>query len=257
MIEDLKADESWRLFRIMSEFTEGFDTLAEVDFAVSIFGSARTAESDHYYKETRKTAACLSDAGFTIISGGGPGIMAAANRGASDRNGCSVGLNIELPFEQVSNPYQNIALNFRHFFVRKVMFVKYSMGYVCMPGGFGTLDEFFEALTLVQTEKIYKMPIILFGSDFWDGLMDWLRHTLLKQGTISESDFDLVTITDDPDEVTEIMVKHREWKLQQIHNSNAERLRQRFGDNIKEEWLEFLEEACRPQGISLGGSKLP
>jgi len=251
MIEDLKADESWRLFRIMSEFTEGFDTLAGVDFAVSIFGSARTAETDPYYKATRKTAACLADAGFSIISGGGPGIMEAANRGATDRDGCSVGLNIDLPFEQVSNPYQNIELNFRYFFVRKVMFVKYAMGYVCMPGGFGTLDEFFEALTLVQTEKIYKMPLILFGSEFWGGLIDWMRKTMLKQGTISEGDFDLVTVTDDPEEVTEIMVKHREWKQQQIHDSNIAQLRQRFGDNFKDEWLEFLETACGPAGVLL------
>ena len=251
MIEDLKADESWRLFRIMSEFTEGFDTLTGIDFAVSIFGSARTAESDPYYKAARKTAACLSDAGFTIISGGGPGIMEAANRGATDCDGCSVGLNIELPFEQVSNPYQNIELNFRYFFVRKVMFVKYSMGYVCMPGGFGTLDEFFEALTLVQTEKIYKMPLILFGSEFWGGLIDWMRKTMLKQGNISEGDFDLVTVTDDPYEVTEIMVKHREWKQQQIHDSNIAQLRQRFGDNFKDEWLEFLETACGPAGVLL------
>jgi len=253
VIEDLKADESWRLFRIMSEFTAGFDTLAGVDFAVSIFGSARTPESAPYYQKARKTAACLSDAGFTIISGGGPGIMEAANRGASDRGGCSVGLNIELPFEQVSNPYQNIELDFRYFFVRKVMFVKYSMGYVCMPGGFGTLDEFFEALTMVQTEKIYRMPIILFGSAFWEGLLDWMRTTLVEHGTVSESDFELLTVTDDPDEVTEIMVKHREWKQKQIHNSNIELLRQRFGDNFKEEWLELLEVACGPAGISLRG----
>lgn len=251
MIEDLKADESWRLFRIMSEFTEGFDTLSGLDFAVSIFGSARTPESDPYYQSARDTAACLSDAGFSVISGGGPGIMEAANRGAADRNGCSVGLNIDLPFEQVSNPYQNLELDFRYFFVRKVMFVKYSMGYVCMPGGFGTLDEFFEALTLVQTEKIYQMPIILFGSDFWGGLLDWMRDTLLKHGTVSESDFDLLTVTDDPDEVTEIMVKHRAWKQKQIHESNVEQLRKRFGDNFKEEWLEFLDVACRPAGISL------
>jgi len=251
MIEDLKADESWRLFRIMSEFTEGFDTLSGVDFAVSIFGSARTPEIDPYYQAARKTAASLADAGFTIISGGGPGIMEAANRGASERNGCSVGLNIELPFEQVANPYQSIELDFRYFFVRKVMFVKYSMGYVCMPGGFGTLDEFFEALTLVQTEKIYKMPIILFGSEFWGGLLDWMRKTLIKLGTVSESDFDLLTVTDDPEEVTEIMVKHREWKQQQIHTSNIEKLRARFGENFKDEWLELLEIACGPAGVLL------
>ncbi|NOR52060.1 MAG: TIGR00730 family Rossman fold protein [Gammaproteobacteria bacterium] len=253
MIEDLKADESWRIFRIMSEFTEGFDSLSGVDFAVSIFGSARTKESDPYYQAARDVGSNLSEAGFTIISGGGPGIMEAANRGAQESDGCSVGLNIELPFEQIPNPYQDIELDFRYFFVRKVMFVKYSMGYVCMPGGFGTLDEFFEALTLVQTEKIYKMPIILYGSEFWNGLMDWLRSTLLKQGTISESDFDLVTITDEPDEVTEIMVKHREWKQQQIQESNLDKLRSCLGDDFKEEWIDLLKHVCRPEGGSVGG----
>ncbi len=216
-IDDLKGDQSWRIFRIISEFTEGFDELGGLCDAVSIFGSARLTPEHFYYQKTVELAEMLSQAGFAIISGGGPGIMEAANKGAMLQDQPSIGLNIELPMEQKPNAYQNVSLNFRYFFVRKVMFVRYSMGYVCMPGGFGTLDEFFEALTLMQTDKIYPLPLVLFGSDFWGGLMDWLQNKLLEYGTISPEDMQLITVTDDPQQVVDIMAAHREWKNQKRH----------------------------------------
>jgi uncharacterized protein (TIGR00730 family) len=222
VIEDLKGDESWRLFRIISEFTEGFDKLANIGFAISIFGSARTRPGDLYYEKTVELASRLAKERFAIISGGGPGIMEAANRGAADNGAISVGLNIELPHEQHWNKYQNLSLDFRYFFARKVMFVKYSMGYVCMPGGFGTLDEFFESLTLVQTGKIYHMPVVLFGTDFWGGLLDWMKERLLSYGTISEEDFELITLTDDIDEVVEVMNNRRRVKLEKIERAKQE-----------------------------------
>ena len=214
-IDDLKGDQSWRIFRIISEFTEGFDRLSGLCDAISIFGSARLKQGHPYYNKTVELAELLGQHDFAIISGGGPGIMEAANKGAHLQKQPSIGLNIELPMEQVPNPYQDLSLDFRYFFVRKVMFVRYSMGYVCMPGGFGTLDEFFESLTLMQTNKIYPIPLILFGSDFWQGLIDWIKTTLIEYKTISIEDLDLITITDDPHEVLEIMVRHREWKNQQ------------------------------------------
>lgn len=216
MIDDLKGDESWRMFRIISEFTEGFDKLADIGFAISIFGSARTGEDDHYYKKTIEISERLAKENYSIISGGGPGIMAAANKGANNLNATSIGLNIELPNEQSPNEFQNLSLNFNYFFARKVMFVKYSMGYVCMPGGFGTLDEFFESLTLVQTNKIYRIPIILYGVDFWSGLLDWMKDKLLSQGTVSEEDFELILLTDSVDEVVRAMNYHRELKMRLI-----------------------------------------
>lgn len=217
IIDDLKGDQSWRIFRIISEFTEGFDELSGLCDAISIFGSARLAPDSFYYQKTVELAELLSKEGFAIISGGGPGVMEAANKGASLQDQPSIGLNIELPMEQKPNSYQNISLNFRYFFVRKVMFVRYSIGYVCMPGGFGTLDEFFEALTLMQTDKIYPLPLVLFGSDFWNGLMDWLKSKLIEYGTISPDDLELITITDDPQKVVDIMVAHREWKNMKRH----------------------------------------
>lgn len=241
MIEDLKADDSWRMFRIMSEFTEGFEELSDIGFAVTIFGSARTKPSDRYYQAAEQIAGLLGEEGFSIISGGGPGIMEAANKGAAEHNATSVGLNIDLPFEQVPNKYQNLTLDFRYFFARKVMFVKYSMGYVCMPGGFGTLDEFFEALTLMQTNKIYPMPLVLFGIEYWEGLLAWMRNKLIDHGTISEEDFDLITLTDDPREVAAIMKQHRQWKQEQIREANLEHLRKHFGSEAKEEWLACIE----------------
>jgi uncharacterized protein (TIGR00730 family) len=216
MIDDLKGDESWRMFRIISEFTEGFDKLADIGFAISIFGSARTSEDDHYYKKTIELSERLAKENYSIISGGGPGIMAAANKGANNLNATSIGLNIELPHEQSPNEFQNLSLNFNYFFARKVMFVKYSMGYVCMPGGFGTLDEFFESLTLVQTNKIYRIPIILYGVDFWSGLLDWMKDKLLSQGTVSEEDFELILLTDSVDEVVRAINYHRELKMRLI-----------------------------------------
>jgi uncharacterized protein (TIGR00730 family) len=248
MIEDLKGDESWRLFRILSEFTEGFEELADIGFAVTIFGSARTKPEDPYYQAAEAIAAQLGQEGFSIISGGGPGIMEAANKGAAEHNATSVGLNIELPFEQVPNTYQNLALDFRYFFARKVMFVKYSMGYVCMPGGFGTLDEFFESLTLMQTNKIYPMPLVLFGIEFWEGLLGWMRDKLIERGAISPEDFDLITLTDDPREVVAIMKQHREWKGQKIKQAQMEELRKHFGEEAKEEWLECLNRLCLKSG---------
>jgi uncharacterized protein (TIGR00730 family) len=217
IIDDLKGDQSWRIFRIISEFTEGFDELSGLCDAISIFGSARLPEEHFYYEKTVELAEMLSKEGFAIISGGGPGVMEAANKGAFQQGQTSIGLNIELPQEQKANPYQSLSLDFRYFFVRKVMFVRYSIGYVCMPGGFGTLDEFFEALTLMQTHKAYPLPLVLFGSDFWGGLMDWLKTKLIAYGTISEEDLLLITVTDDPQEVVDIMVNHREWKNKQRH----------------------------------------
>lgn len=218
MIDDFKGDESWRLFRILSEFTEGFDRLSKVGFAVSIFGSARLTDTNPYYGATVDIAGRLAKEGFAVITGGGGGIMEAANRGCKEAGGYSIGLNIELPHEQLPNHYQDLALNFRHFFVRKVMLVKYSMGYICMPGGFGTLDEFSEALTLLQTEKIYPMPLILYGADYWSGLLEWFRNSLVPEGTISAGDLDFITVTDDPAEVVAIMNRHRAWKLRMIDN---------------------------------------
>jgi uncharacterized protein (TIGR00730 family) len=199
----VKARESWHILGIMSEFIEAADRLSEIRPSVSIFGSARTPEDHPYYKLTQSTARLLSDAGFAVISGGGPGIMEAANKGAFEGKSPSVGLNIELPFEQSGNPYQNISLKFRHFFARKVAFAKYATAYIVMPGGFGTLDEMFEALTLIQTGKGRKIPIILMGGDFWTGLLDWIKGTLLAQGMISASDIDLMTAVDSPEEAME------------------------------------------------------
>ena len=223
MIEDLKGDESWRMFRIISEFTEGFDRLSNLGYAVSIFGSARLKEDNPHYQQTVEIAQRLSKEDFAIITGGGPGVMEAANKGAFASDSKSVGLNIRLPQEQSPNPYQNVMLDYRYFFVRKVMFVKHSMGYVCMPGGFGTLDEFFESLTLMQTQKIYPMPMILFGVEYWQGLIDWMKSTMVSAGTVSESDFNFITVTDDMDEVVSIMLKHRKWKEKMRHPSEESR----------------------------------
>lgn len=209
MIDNLKGDESWRMFRIISEFADGFDKLSEIGPAVSIFGSARLTEDSPYYQKTVQLAQTLAEHQFAIISGGGPGIMEAANKGACLANGCSVGLNIELPHEQVANPYQTVPIEFRYFFTRKVMFVKHSLGYVCMPGGFGTLDETFEALTLLQTGRITTMPVILFGTEFWQGLISWIKDQLIPLDLIEPIDLNLFHLTDDIDEVVEILNKHR------------------------------------------------
>lgn len=212
MIEDLKGDESWRMFRIISEFIEGFDKLTCVQFAVSVFGSARAEPGSRYYIAAQHIAELLATEGYTIITGGGPGIMEAANKGAWLKDGPSIGLNIKLPSEQKPNPYQSLELEFRYFFVRKVMFVKYSMGYVCLPGGFGTLDEFFEALTLMQTHKTHPMPLILFGSEYWSGLVEWIKNKALADSMIDADELGLICITDDPLEVLAIMNRHRDQR---------------------------------------------
>jgi uncharacterized protein (TIGR00730 family) len=221
MIEDFKGDESWRIFRIISEFTEGIDTLSGDTELISIFGSARLPPDSPYYKAAYNIAISLAEEGFSIMTGGGPGIMEAGNLGAFDANVESVGLNIELPQEQIPNRYQTRSLFFRYFFVRKVMFAKYSLGYVCMPGGFGTLDELAEALTLVQTHKARPLPIVLFGSSFWRGLLDWFTDTLVTTGTISPEDLALLTVTDDIDEVITTMRDHRE-KKQELRSTATE-----------------------------------
>ncbi len=210
MIEDLKGDESWRIFRIMSEFIEGYDKLAQVQLAVSIFGSARVEPGSVYYNAAQNIAGLLASEGYTIITGGGSGIMEAANKGAWLKDGHSIGLNIKLPAEQKPNPYQNLELEFRYFFVRKVMFIKYSIGYVCLPGGFGTMDEFFEALTLMQTHKTRRMPLILYGSEYWSGLVEWIKTKALAAKLIDPDELGLISITDDPSEVVAIMNRHRD-----------------------------------------------
>ena len=223
MIEDLKGRETWRIFRIMSEFVEGFEELSDIGLAVTIFGSARFHRNHKYYKKAVEISGLLTKNGYTIITGGGPGIMEAANKGASMNKGVSVGLNIVLPKEQKPNPFQNKALNFKYFFARKVMFVKYAIGYVCMPGGFGTLDEFFEALTLIQTHKIYPFPLILVGKEYWNGLIHWIKATMLKEKTISKEDLELIKLTDDPKEVLSIINAHRDWKTKMTKESARNR----------------------------------
>ncbi|WP_339136822.1 MAG: TIGR00730 family Rossman fold protein [Candidatus Electrothrix sp. GW3-4] len=201
-IDSMESGDTWRMFRILAEFVEGFDTLSSLGCpSVTIFGSARTREDHADYKLARSIAAGLSQYGYGIITGGGPGIMEAANRGAADADGISIGLNIDLPFEQHQNPYVNLPLGFRYFFVRKVMFIKYSMAFICLPGGFGTLDELFESLTLIQTRKIKPFPIILVGSSFWSGLVEWIREQLINNGKIEHTDLLLFEILDDADEI--------------------------------------------------------
>ena len=205
--DDFRSTDPWRVMRITGEFIEGFDNLASVDRAVTIFGSARTAPHDPDYIAAERTASLLAKAGFATITGGGGGIMAAANKGARSAKGRSIGCNIELPFEQVPNPYLDTVVNFRYFFVRKTMFIKYSDAFVIFPGGFGTLDELFEALTLIQTGKISHFPVVLFGSWYWKGLLDWMRSTVLAHKKIAPADLELMTITDDPDEAAAIVIK--------------------------------------------------
>jgi uncharacterized protein (TIGR00730 family) len=201
-LDNFQVGDSWRLFRILSEFVEGFDTLANIGRpAVSIFGSARVSPEDRYYKLAEQIALDLATAGYGIITGGGPGIMAAANKGAAIAEGLSIGLNINLPFEQEPNPFTNVPLSFKYFFVRKVMFVKYSMAFIGMPGGFGTLDELFESLTLIQTKRVKRFPVILVGSDFWGGLVDWIKNKMLSEGYINEDDLLYFQVMDDPAEV--------------------------------------------------------
>ena len=197
--------DPWRSLRIMSEFVEGFDALAAVGPAVSVFGSARTKPNHRYYKLARELGVMLGKQGYAVITGGGPGIMAAANRGAQEGGGLSVGCNIELPMEQGLNPYVDLGVEFHYFFARKVMFLKYADAFVIFPGGYGTLDELFEALTLIQTKKVEDFPVILMGTEYWKGMIDWIRGSLLKEAAISAADVDLLRLTDDPAETCDII----------------------------------------------------
>ncbi len=201
--------DPWRVLRIQTEFVEGFGTLAELGPAVSVFGSARTKPDQPSYATGVELGRKLAEAGLTVITGGGPGLMEAANKGASEAGGVSVGLGIELPFEQGINPYVTLGINFRYFFARKTMFVKYAQGFVVMPGGFGTFDEVFEALVLVQTKKVTSFPVVLFGSAYWRGLLDWLADSVLSEGCISAPDLELIKVTDDVDEAVAIMLEGR------------------------------------------------
>ncbi len=197
--------DTWRVFRIMGEFVQGFEDLADITNGVAIFGSARTSPNDPVYQAAKETAALLARAGFAVITGGGPGIMEAANRGAFEAGGMSVGCNIELPHEQSANPYQTLSLKFKYFFVRKMMFVKYSNAFIIFPGGFGTLDELFESLTLIQTKKIRDFPVVLYGTRYWRGMIDWIREFALAESNISANDLKLLHLTDSPTEIVEII----------------------------------------------------
>ncbi len=205
--------DPWRVLRIQSEFVEGFGALAELGPAISMFGSARTKAEDPYYLLAERVGRSLVEAGFAVITGGGPGAMEAANKGACEAGGVSVGLGIELPFESGLNEYVDRGVNFRYFFARKTMFVKYSQGFIVMPGGFGTFDELFEALTLVQTEKVTSFPIVLVGTAYWSGLLDWLRGTVLADGKVSAADLDMLRVTDDPDEAVAVMTRARDLRV--------------------------------------------
>lgn len=213
LIEELKIrqGDTWRVLRIMSEFVQGFDALSSVGPAITFFGSSRLTEEHYYYKMAYRTAFMLGSLGFHIVTGGGPGIMEAANRGGKDAGTLSVGLNIQIPTEQTPNPYQNLSLNFNYFFVRKVMLLKYSTAYLIFPGGFGTLDELFEALTLIQTGKSPAFPIILFGKDYWEKLLSFMQETMVGYGTINRSDLKLLSLCDTPEEAVELV-------LEEMHN---------------------------------------
>lgn len=215
---DFTMTDPWRVFRIMSEFVNGFDVLAHIPPSIAVFGSARTKTTDPYYAGATETARLLAEAGFGVITGGGPGIMEAANKGAQEGGNLSIGCNIELPFEQHSNQYLDISLDFRYFFVRKTLFVKYACAFIIFPGGFGTMDELFEALTLIQTTKVSNFPIILYGTQYWNGLMQWLRETMLGAGNISPKDLDLLRVSDDPQEICQLVCDsyHRNHELDKV-----------------------------------------
>jgi uncharacterized protein (TIGR00730 family) len=217
------STDPWRVLRIMGEFVEGFDTLASIEHAVSIFGSARTPADHPHYAAAQETARLLAQAGFAILTGGGPGIMEAANRGAQLGEGPSIGCNIELPFEQGTNQYVDTVINFRYFFVRKTMFVKYSVAFVVFPGGYGTMDELFEALTLIQTGKIRHFPVVLMGSAYWGGLVGWLRETAAAERKIMPEDLDIFHVTDDPRAAVEIVTRARETRALAAGRASGER----------------------------------
>ena len=225
-MEDLAKSDTWRVFRIMAELVEGFEALNGTGPAVTIFGSARVQPGSPYYDKCLKVAESLAGDGFAIISGGGPGIMESANKGAQKGAGISIGLNIELPMEQLPNGFQDIRLEFRYFFVRKLMFVKYAVGYVIFPGGFGTMDELFEALTLIQTKKIRSFPVVLVGRGYWQGLIDWMRKSALAAGNISPEDIDLMHIVDEPEEVCAIINKRYKDRLSGVpHGDRRDKAR--------------------------------
>jgi uncharacterized protein (TIGR00730 family) len=200
LVDAFSIEESWRIFRIMAEFIEAIDALSKIQPAVTVFGSARVKAEDPFYKKAEALAKRLAQKGFSVITGGGPGIMEAANKGAAAAGGKSIGMNIRLPFEQKPNPYANITIEYKYFFVRKVMFVKYAVAYVIFPGGFGTLDELFEALTLIQTKRIKSFPVILIGQEYWSGMINWLKDTMVREDKILAEDLDFIKIVDDPDE---------------------------------------------------------
>jgi uncharacterized protein (TIGR00730 family) len=207
LINEITVKDSWRMFHIIAEFVEGFEALSDVGPSVSIFGSSRVNSGDAIYQKAERTATLLAENGFGVITGGGPGVMEAANKGASVAGGKSIGLNIQLPYEQEPNPYANLSLSFRYFFVRKVMFIKYAVAYIIFPGGFGTLDELFESVTLIQTHKIRPFPVILVGTDCWKGLFDWIRSVMLKEARISPEDLDIFQIVDEPEEIVKTIKK--------------------------------------------------
>jgi len=207
VVDKISAQESWRMFHILAEFVEGFDALARYHPAVSIFGSTRAKPEDEVYQKAEQIGRLLAENGFSVITGGGPGAMEAANKGASLAGGKSIGLNIELPLEQKPNPYANITLKYRYFFVRKVMFVKYAVAYIILPGGFGTMDELFESVTLIQTHKIKPFPVILVGSNYWKGLLDWIKEVVLREGRISPTDMEILQLIDEPEEIVKTIKK--------------------------------------------------
>ncbi len=208
LIDSLSREESWRIFRIMAEFVESIEVLSSVQNAVTIFGSARVKPEDKYYQMAEELGKLLVHDGFAVITGGGPGIMEAANKGAAEAGGKSIGMNIKLPFEQKPNPYANIPIDYKYFFIRKVMFVKYAMAYVILPGGYGTMDELFEALTLIQTKRVRSFPMILMGSDYWQGLLDWLKETMLHKEMILPFDLEMIHVIDEPEEVVKHIKKY-------------------------------------------------
>lgn len=208
IVEDFKMEDPWRVFRIMSEFVDGFHEMGDIGPAVTIFGSARTNTKHRWYKEAEKTAELLVKEGYAVITGGGPGVMEGANKGAKNADGQSVGLNIDLPFEQRANPYITRLIHFHYFFARKVMFLKYAKAFVIFPGGYGTLDELFESLTLMQTGRMQKFPVILYDSEFWQGLIDWIKDPMLKVKNISPEDVDLLTVVDKPEDVVKTIKQY-------------------------------------------------
>jgi len=215
-MNEFKTDDIWMIFKVMGEFVEGFEHLKDLGPAVSIFGSSRLKKNNKYYKLAQKVGEVLSKEGFSVITGGGPGIMEASNKGARKGKGKSVGLNIKIPQEQIPNKYANVTMNFDYFFVRKVMFVKYACGYIIFPGGFGTMDEAFEALTLIQTGKISNFPVILVGNKYWSGLLRWIKTVMIKEGTISVKDLDLLYLTENPEEIVKIISNfYREKSLRE------------------------------------------